>query len=798
MLKKFIYFLAFLSFFFFSHEKGYAEEYKIKDYNVINIEKVQAVNQLSYPISYTSSSQAFPGWVYDSGRRYIYFAPFDSNDLLFLNPSTLKVEHKLSFPEPIKDLEFKNDQIYVASSGQIYVVHPTDKRIIDTYFFNNKISQFALYKDKIFTTSSQYNMTEKTEQPLPYTGLNWNRLAAHPTKDMIYIAGQNVIASVDPNTFQVIDKSTMANNSLGKLFFYGDHVFYRDLDVNATALSQINGTYRYREVVKHVTDQYVFTENSVYWRKIYMPKQQLIRMEQGISDAEYLTIDDHVYIYLPRAQTVIRTKLLSTVNDSIFKMKTPPSVVEFSTPITSYYHDKARNRIYLVFKDSNQLVEINALDMSIVQQMSIGSKPVKITRYNDSLYIGFEGRSSLLELSLDLQSQRYIEMKKQLKNFVMLNDKVYFYEVWNNPRIFIFDLKTSELTTSSSWFTDSPPLDVINGEVTFAYFNRGSFGLQPLDAAANYRTPFYSHVYLEGLPKLTRYFRDNDFIYFGHYKAQMTGEELKLVQKLVDSTRGDYILNVVDDRVVTNLAVYNGSTKATIHDLPEEAGEFLIDNDKNGYLISKDRQDIVKLAYPYKETTRMRTIPFYTEIRNAYLPSRLTDITYSFAKSQIEYLVGVGVINGYADGTFRPKQTISNIEAAAMLSRAIDLYGKNTVMPKLVDIPSSNKFYPLVMDNLDPNWTEPVFKNPAAKTTRKEMALALQRAFGLKGSNNRNYKDVSLAKYPTYVPAIESLAYHGITNGYLDGTFKPDALITRDEFAAFLARTVLEQYNLDK
>jgi hypothetical protein len=798
MLKKLIYFMAFLTFFLFAHEKGYAEEYKIKDYNVINIEKVQAVNQLTYPINSSSSYEAFPGWVYDSGRKYIYFAPFDSKDLLFLNPSTLKVEHKLTFPEPIKDLEFKNDRVYVASSGQIYVVHPTDKRIIDTFFFNNKISQFAIYKDKIFTTSSQYSMTEKKEQPLPYTGVNWHRLEAHPTKDMVYIAGQNVIASVDPNTFQVIDKSTMANNSLGKLFFYGDHVFYRDLDVNATALSQISGTYRNREVVKHVTEQYVFTENSVYWRKIYMPKQQLVRMEQGISDAEYLTIDDHVYIYLPRAQTVIRTKLLSTVNDAIFKIKTPPSVVEFSTPITSYYHDKARNRIYLVFKDSNQLVEINALDMSIVQQMYIGSKPVKITRYNDSLYIGFEGRSSLLELSLDLQSQRYIEMKEQVKNFVMLNDKVYFYEVWNNPRIFIFDLKTSELTTSSRWFTDSPPLDVINGEVTFAYFNRGSFGLQPLDAAANYRTPFNSHVYLEGLPKLTRYFRDNDFIYFGHYKAQMTEEELKLVQKLVDSTRGDYILNVVDDRVVTNLAVYNGDTKAAIHDLPEEAGEFLIDNNKNGYLISKDRQDIVKLAYPYKETTRMRKIPFYTEIRNAYIPSRLTDITNSFAKSQIEYLVGVGVINGYSDGTFRPKQTIANLEAAAMLSRAIDLYGKNTVMPKLVDIPSNNKFYPLVMDNLDPNWTDPVFKNPAAKTTRKEMALALQRAFGLKGSNNRNYKDVSPTKYPTYVPAIESLAYHGITIGYLDGTFKPDALITRDEFAAFLARTVLEQYNLNK
>ncbi len=51
----------------------------------------------------------------------------------------------------------------------------------------------------------------------------------------------------------------------------------------------------------------------------------------------------------------------------------------------------------------------------------------------------------------------------------------------------------------------------------------------------------------------------------------------------------------------------------------------------------------------------------------------LNDIGGNWAKEAIEKLVAAGVINGYADGTFKPDQTITREEMVIMLSRIVDL-----------------------------------------------------------------------------------------------------------------------------
>lgn len=50
---------------------------------------------------------------------------------------------------------------------------------------------------------------------------------------------------------------------------------------------------------------------------------------------------------------------------------------------------------------------------------------------------------------------------------------------------------------------------------------------------------------------------------------------------------------------------------------------------------------------------------------------KLTDIETSWAKKDIEYLLDLGIIKGYEDNTFKPKQQITREEMAAMIARTV-------------------------------------------------------------------------------------------------------------------------------
>lgn len=107
----------------------------------------------------------------------------------------------------------------------------------------------------------------------------------------------------------------------------------------------------------------------------------------------------------------------------------------------------------------------------------------------------------------------------------------------------------------------------------------------------------------------------------------------------------------------------------------------------------------------------------------------LKDISASWAKSDIEALVKDGIINGYPDGTFRPE-------------------------------------------------------NPV---TRAEFARILARAFHYESSSRGDFGDI---RNHWAEKDINALVEKGIIQGYPDGSFKPDAKISRAEMATMLTRAV--------
>jgi len=117
----------------------------------------------------------------------------------------------------------------------------------------------------------------------------------------------------------------------------------------------------------------------------------------------------------------------------------------------------------------------------------------------------------------------------------------------------------------------------------------------------------------------------------------------------------------------------------------------------------------------------------------------LKDLDQHWARVDLMQMAGEGLIAGYGDGTYKPDNPISRVEFTALLSRAFGWYSAGTSMPAFND------------RNEIPAWA------------RESIAGAVERK---------------------------------VVVGYPDGSFKPDALLTRQEECAILAR-LIKIYGVD-
>ncbi|RED64000.1 S-layer homology domain-containing protein [Cohnella lupini] len=78
--------------------------------------------------------------------------------------------------------------------------------------------------------------------------------------------------------------------------------------------------------------------------------------------------------------------------------------------------------------------------------------------------------------------------------------------------------------------------------------------------------------------------------------------------------------------------------------------------------------------------------------------------------------------------------------------------------------------------------------HPKANVTRGEFATMLARALGVTGKKGALFSDVSGTSYAA--DAIETLHAMGLINGYGDGKFKPNQIVSRAEIATILAKAM--------
>jgi len=184
---------------------------------------------------------------------------------------------------------------------------------------------------------------------------------------------------------------------------------------------------------------------------------------------------------------------------------------------------------------------------------------------------------------------------------------------------------------------------------------------------------------------------------------------------------------------------------------------------------------------------------------NAFL---FTDISGHWAEESIyQVAFDVPVFSGYPDGTFRPDDTISRAEYVTMISKVVEILGltgqSSTSSATYSDLTPAHWAYQsiqqvhhLMNGNRDTLTMKMIFDedlfHPNTPITRLEVVLITHSLTTPPIAVEDNIHFADIQSTDIHANRLHELAANGIISGYEDGTFRPDALLTRAE-AAILA-----------
>lgn len=164
-----------------------------------------------------------------------------------------------------------------------------------------------------------------------------------------------------------------------------------------------------------------------------------------------------------------------------------------------------------------------------------------------------------------------------------------------------------------------------------------------------------------------------------------------------------------------------------------------------------------------------------------------------WASGEIAYLVAQGVVKGTND-QFRPNDHVKRIQAAEMIVKALHLRTTNRPNPHLKDMNPNDYGYEYVAALIDEgimSGHNGYFK-PQEPLTRGQMAKILTEAFQLDHLFPCDFRDLSPDDWTYHY--VASLTEHSIATGYTDGTFRPNATVTRAQFAVLMARALSDEW----
>jgi len=173
---------------------------------------------------------------------------------------------------------------------------------------------------------------------------------------------------------------------------------------------------------------------------------------------------------------------------------------------------------------------------------------------------------------------------------------------------------------------------------------------------------------------------------------------------------------------------------------------------------------------------------------------------------------GAAIVAGYPDGNYRPSLAVTRDQMAVYIARGLaggeDNVPAFTGTPRFPDVPE--RFWALdhieyaAAENVVAGYEDGSY-HPEYELTRDQMAVYMARAMvaptgeaalaDYAPADPRNFPDVPNTGYgvdgtdPFWAYThIEYCVEHGVVQGYLDGYYYPEVVVTRDQMAVYVAR----------
>ncbi|ARF17772.1 S-layer homology domain-containing protein [Sporosarcina ureae] len=170
--------------------------------------------------------------------------------------------------------------------------------------------------------------------------------------------------------------------------------------------------------------------------------------------------------------------------------------------------------------------------------------------------------------------------------------------------------------------------------------------------------------------------------------------------------------------------------------------------------------------------------------------ARFPDVpaTKHFAEA-VNELASRHIIGGYPDGTFRPSESITRGQAAAIIVKLTKLETTKVKDPKFKDVSTANGYYQaiaaLAQKGVINGYGDGRF-GPNDPITRAQMASIIIKAFELPLYRDPDYGFKDVVHKNGHRDGIYSLYQLGLTTGTSPTTFSPNASITRGQAAKLL------------
>lgn len=158
----------------------------------------------------------------------------------------------------------------------------------------------------------------------------------------------------------------------------------------------------------------------------------------------------------------------------------------------------------------------------------------------------------------------------------------------------------------------------------------------------------------------------------------------------------------------------------------------------------------------------------------------------------IQEAVEAGIISGYSDGSFRPKNNITRRDFAILIAKVMGADLSSSVSSPFWDVSESDYGKKAIAfcknQGLISGYKDGSFQ-PKKNITRQEAAVIMAKALHLSGSSGTSFRDDGkIAGWA--VTAVSACSGAGIFSGDTKGNFNPAKNITRAETAAIMVKAL--------